>query len=144
MSALPHSLPETAKRAEIWLINFDTPASTGKNRVANSPSWVKTKTPKQENAPCNSPKIALEWPVWPSRKASRNPPDRLQEALRIGYNPGTSKIELVTVNQATRIMMVSPITIYRMVYAGKLTRYPVGNGRSYRINRYELFNGGAA
>ena len=66
-------------------------------------------------------------------------PGLLRQILLENYDESKERVELVTVREAAKIIGVSELTIYRMIHAKKLTKYKVGNGRLYRINKYELY-----
>lgn len=65
-------------------------------------------------------------------------PELLTRILEDNYSVEKEKVELVSVHEAAKILCVCTTTVYRMLDNGKLTKYPVGNGRLYRLNRFEL------
>ena len=67
-------------------------------------------------------------------------PNLLKRLLEENYSTEQQKIEMVSVNEAAEILDVCTQTIYRMVRVKKLTKYPIGTGRSFKLNRFELFN----
>ncbi len=65
-------------------------------------------------------------------------PALLRRILEKNYSDEKVKIELISVKEAAKILGVCTTTIYRMLDNGNLIKYPVGNGRLYRLNRFEL------
>ena len=65
-------------------------------------------------------------------------PNLLKRILMENYSSTKDRIELISVKEAARYLGVCEMTIYRMVQAGKVKKYPVGNGRIFRLNKFEL------
>ncbi|OVE80960.1 hypothetical protein BVY04_04450 [bacterium M21] len=66
-------------------------------------------------------------------------PACLQSMLEKEFDkPEQRQLDLISVKEAAQVLGVHDMTVYRMVARGELKRYPVGTGRAYRLNRYEL------
>ena len=67
-------------------------------------------------------------------------PSLLKRILIENYTSTNQRIELVSVKQASQFLGVCEMTVYRMAATGRLKKYPIGNGRSFRLNKFELLD----